>query len=655
MVIYFQGTSTIVLIVNMRQLVLPEQASKNDQYSYSLDLIRCKEEFAKVLRKDWPAQLAASEVFHKHDYQEEQLTAPERIGFATGLFRQSFLDTYGTPMYRVNWQNLLREIGQQQDVDKHSFAGFDQSHDFQTLAAPRFQEWQAFVRPTTTGMIVIKFVRRYTSLKAGDKPASVLKVVKNIVDMQACFDLERLTVSPNPNDQALLHLLEHNQKEFFLRLAPLQWQLASMICRQFIKEVTAATQNAVIVEVIRHRIRPVNQTEKNGKRDESKDKTDDSENDEKVNVPLNFILNQRIYPPIHDSFVIHHIDGLREKAKLNEIDPTHEEIKRNDELVRALYMLAEGSILVPREENIEDLPLKHNVEHAQKLVHDSQTTMDDELCLLTSRTAIIWPSDKVPKDYELYIGQMPLSDSLTYRDYWRAVERMIEFIVEIRVLVQIADRVSTDIVRDFVQELNRTREGMKRSNIILNIDHLHALAANSANLSRLVGVCQSLATPHRWSRAEFAMIKANYLIQQMQIHDLLENTKFNLTTLTNLVNHYDDLYLADLAETSQETAEERNRRTAQIANTLALFSIVLVVYTLPSFMFDLFGIGKDQIDPTSVTPPLAYEVMGVVGFLGAIAIIIFVIALFGMNTKKQPAKEDGSPSDQSLLQVKKPE
>jgi Mg2+ and Co2+ transporter CorA len=629
--IYFAGTSTIILVVNMRQLVLPEQESRNDQYSYFLDLVRCKEEFAQVLHVEWPQNLKNSDIFTQYQYEKEKNTSPERIGFATGMFRQSIVDTYGTPIYEVNWHHLLNKI----DEDSR-FNGFRNSALFRKYFYPRLREWKAYIRPTTTGLFVIKFVRKNDFYS----PKTIQDIVKHNVQMQACIDIEKIEKIKTPLEMPLYQLLRYNQKDSSLKLAPVQWQLASMICRWFIKDMAARTPEKRKVLIGKHETweQKINLNRRRFRSATELRKTREVRAEavimESEEIAIHFDLEEKIYPPIHDSFVIYQVTGLgryNTDGLLLPIDHTHAAIEEDDQVIRSLYMLAEGSILLSKN-TFSQTTIQHNRDYAMRLMKQNKSTMDDELCLLTSRTAIIWPSDLV-QDAKLLIGQMPLSIDLTYADYWRAVARMIELIVEIRVLVQVMDRVSTDLVRDFVQELNRARRGMEKGDVELDIKQLNALADSSTNLSRLIGVSQSLVTPHRWSRAEFAMIKANYLIRRMKIRDLLDNAKFNMSILTDLVNHYDDLYLADLTEKRNDSSNRSNI-------ILGLLSFFLLIFIIPSFVTDLYSLSPDSQNPSEW-----HQFVAALGAFAAFLILLYVgiVETFRIWTKLRKASQKQHP------------
>jgi hypothetical protein len=166
-----------------------------------------------------------------------------------------------------------------------------------------------------------------------------------------------------------------------------------------------------------------------------------------------------------------------------------------------------------------------------------------------------------------------------YMRYWEALERMVEFCVEVRVLAQLLERMSSYLLHDFEQETHHIREGMLRHDVKMNSEALRALTERVANLDRMLGVGQSLSTPSIWSRGEFAIEKAQLLFDQQDVPRLFGHVERNVGSLNSLLNHIDELYLADLSE-------KRNGLASLTSILLAGFSLIIIFFTLPSFWKD---------------------------------------------------------------------
>jgi hypothetical protein len=335
--------------------------------------------------------------------------------------------------------------------------------------------------------------------------------------------------------------------------------------------------------------------------------------------------------PVHDSYVIYHLDELLTTLHREPTWTVSEPVYRIEERMRIVTTddlryskdirqhvanLLEGALLRKRPDDKDDdgAPPPYfpqpDSRHVDKVFRHDLSTWDDELCLLSSRAAVILPSRRAARS-ELYIATLPTRDddtSVMYGQYWMALERMIEFVAEIRVLAQLLERASEDILQEFVITLRTMREDMLRD--YLHIDRhrmvLTDLVNASANLSRLVSVCQSMSNPQVWSRAEYGADKAEYLLLEMKVSTLLSHTERNVASLTSLVNHVDELYLAGLSE-------DNNRDTFWLSLVMASLSLSIILFSLPSFWADI-----DQLAPGTVTAFISDGIIPALTMLGSV-------------------------------------
>ena len=174
-------------------------------------------------------------------------------------------------------------------------------------------------------------------------------------------------------------------------------------------------------------------------------------------------------------------------------------------------------------------------------------------------------------------------------------------------------------MQDFVNTLRRVRANMLKGDLRVDRNQLVGLVEESANLIRVVGLCQSLTNPQVWSRAEYSSDKAQTLLNEMQVEVLLEHAERNVTSLTSLVNHTDELYLAELSERS-------NQRTVWLSIVLAAVSLSIILFSLPSFWADI-----DQLNETAIpnvirngAVPLLTQIGSV---LGPVMIVISLVTI----------------------------
>jgi hypothetical protein len=324
---------------------------------------------------------------------------------------------------------------------------------------------------------------------------------------------------------------------------------------------------------------------------------------------------------LHDSYVIYHLDDLlanpllvkhgdKKKEHPNvQVPITLNDIRAEDAhiLRRTLVNLAEGSVLEKRDFNEKVSPFYTSQSNSSGAVSDNrkivfptprwslvdkfleqnQASWNDELCILASRTAVIMPS-KQWRDYDLAVSTVPSSTmKVKYSRYWSTIERMIEFIVEVRVLAQLLESSSYDLLEEIAKIVHQMREKLFTGNIKM-YPHMRILAANAANVKRLAALCQSLSHPQLWSRTEYAIQKAQYLLDQLDVPKTLQHLERNIDSIASMVDHVDELYLADLSEKS-------NDKTTLLSLGVAAASLTLTLLMLPSFWVDMYQLNQEYI------------------------------------------------------------
>lgn len=564
-----RGHTTVVLVVNMRQFVDPQP-----RYQRAFESFRGTQGFMRVLQTDWARMLSNSDLFEPslrtHEGNGEPRMTVDETGFVTGLFRQNVLSDYSAPEYRLN-KDAVR-------FSDDLWGNFQ----MRKLFEPIWRRWEMFIRPSSAGMFVIRLVRPYGEMR------ELLYMAKDVIDLQQSFDLsgafeqyDKIDADTslsgaeraqriNSVDELLSWLRVDVQNPPRLGYIPVQWQLALEISHRFLDVVgyqldTHRRENGVI----------------------------------QLCQSLDTDTTQQ-----NDSYVIYHMDELYTKFSPEtphtvhthewRVSPrdvkappeTHAEGMRwaMGETRQIIVNLLEGALLDkvrerPGQQVYRYFPLHDNTVIDAMFERD-MATWDDELCLMTSRSAVVIPSYRTRSD-RLYISTLPATSttSVQYVNYWVAFERMIEFVAEIHVLAQILERLSSRIMQDFADTLRDMRADMLRRELRIDRARLTILVEESANLVRLVGMAQSLSNPHVWSRAEYGVGKAEALLDEMSVDRLLAHVERNVNSLNSLVDHIDELYLAELSEGS-------NRRANYMSVVLAAVSLSIIIFSLPSFWQD---------------------------------------------------------------------
>ena len=593
-----RGYTNVILVLNMKRFVQEQDQARFER-------IRGREEFAKTLREIWPQKLNDQEKFitiqedkRRRDRAENMST--EQVGFATGVFRSLMLERYTFPAFALDKEKV--------QFDPDLLTNFQ----FTNLFLRAWNKWSIYIRVTYTGFFVIRLTRRHF-----DQPRSFIKLAQDVLQLQESLDIQSAlnwlqeARAKYSNDPETLLDKERPLKAFLAWLGvdeahsgnllyyPLQWRLAMEVCSLFVK--------AIGLEI------PVGE----------------EANPIHLNVP-----EPSISIPLHDSYVVHHFTELLAdpsivtRSKSNNSNENSQiivdlnDIRESQPVCQALSNLLEGSVLRPE---IADNPLESTIgnsglfpDHGWNIVDEipkqNQASWNDELCLLKSKTAIIMPAQKW-KDFELLVSSVPGATlRVNYLRYWGAIERMIEFIIEIRVLSQLIESESYALLGEIAQTVHETRSQLFSGDIKLDT-RLPNLVTRAAYLRHLAALSQSLSHPQLWSRADYAIEKANHFLNQLGVPKILEHIERNINSINSVVDHVDELYLADLSEKSNDTS-------TVLSLVLAAASFTLTLLVLPSFWADIWGMPPNHSDPVQWQ-----WILGGVGTFFGLLLIGFAVLL----------------------------
>lgn len=556
------------------------------------EVLRGKPEFANVLRNNWLGKLKNQNVFitmEEYKQRRAQKTGKvltpgdmmplEQMGFATGIFRSLMLEEYNFPLYVV-------------DKDQVKFSpDLETNFQFKTLFKKVWDRWDIYVRPTFSGFFVFRLTYRFR-----ERPRSILAIAQDVLRLQESLDVpsaqkwlkysrERYFNEPEKlgikerSVKALLDWVGSAEDETGeLLYYPIQWKIAMEVASRFVQLIGSEI--------------PIND-----------------------GTTIKLISPEpSLSIPLHDSYVIHHFEEVlaeasivkKQSGKSNDraqIAMTLNDIRNSHILKRALLNLMEGSLLrniSKDEKNAADVITTQDIEISGSfpkpkwsLVDDlfdhNQASWGDEFCLLGARTALIIPSREW-KDSEITVSSVPSSTlHVKYARYWGAIERMVEFLVEIRVLSQLIESESFRLLGEIAQNVHETRSMLFTGDIKLG-NKLPDLVARAASLRHLAALSQSLSHPQLWSRAEYAIRKANYLLEQLGVPTIQEHIERNITSINSVVDHVDELYLADLSE-------KENDNSTILSLGLAAASLTLTLLMLPSFWADIRASFGNEITP----------------------------------------------------------
>lgn len=621
-----KGYTNVILVMNMRRFV---SADDHDRF----DKIRNTPDFLRTLRKLWPDHIRHDAVFGFDDRQVESDMTTDELCFVSGVFRLNALEKYSTPAYRLIDKRRLENRFPEE---------LRNNLQYRNIFLSVWQHWDISIRPTVNGMLIIHLTRAYDDFRP------LTGIASDVVELQTAFDAadaqeklrdfqRRSSAADMPREQR--KVLEEKQESigYFLRWLnslhdnsaelkyfPVQWKIAAEVCSTFIEEIGREIAVPGETPIVLRAERATSST------------------------------------PLHDSYVVYHFDdmiapesmikGARRRVQQLEqaasrpagatpqilppkqydanrkIAVTSRDIEIVPDVRQALAALLEGASLKTSITGKTSAFPRHKAEYVDRLLEQNRATWQDELCLITSRAALIFP-DRRAYDQYLHISSFPATVSkVTYRRYWDAVERMIEFVVEIKVLAQIMERTSADLLRDFEDKIARIRSDLARGHNISNLTSLSTTIDKISNVSRLLSEGQSLIVPDVWSRAEFAIDKARFLLEEQQTPVLIENTERNVNNLNSLLSHVDELYLAYSSDTY-------NKRINRVSLALGIFSLSFVIFSVPSFWTDIDAFGSEAartLFNSMIDPMYQKDIFFSLAVIGSLLAMLIIMSLLGV-------------------------
>ncbi|MCB8928080.1 MAG: hypothetical protein H6652_20940 [Ardenticatenaceae bacterium] len=554
-----KGYTSVILVLNMKRFVHGEAAQKR------FETVRGSQDFTDSLQQSWPKSFPPQARFRPLNGSDMLV---EDVGFATGVFRSLLLERHASPTYNL-------------DKTKVQFSpGLESNFQFKTLFKRAWDRWEICIRPTMTGFFIIQLVYRYQQA-----PRSIIDLAKDAIKLQEPLDVpsavrwlkynrDRYENEPDKlaeKERSVKELLEwlgadvENPHESETMYYPVQWKLAVEAINLFVEDgrFTIPHKDGAI------ELRP---------------------------------CSSKHSLPLHDSYIIYHFDELlaepgvinrTQSRKANagvKVPVSLHNIRQSNRLRNAILSLLEGTVLRDPDKPDEDLDANGYFpsprwSHADALFEDQQTNLaswSDELCLFTARTALIMPSKKW-RDYEMAVSTVPSATlKVQYARYWEAVERMIEFILEVRVLVQLIESDSYRLLAQIANTIEEIRADMFKGDIVIE-GELKEQMARAAHLRRMAALAQSISHPPFWSRAEYAVQKAERLFSLLDVPRILEHVERNIESINSVADHVDELYIADLSEKS-------NDKATMLSIGLAGVSFIVTLLALPSFWFDLMEI-----------------------------------------------------------------
>lgn len=618
-----KGYTNIILALNMNLFVAPEDQERFEN-------LRGTTQFADVLQIGWESAENEISPFSKAmgekiSYFADDRISPEQVGFATGVFRSQFLRDYASPTYSLNKELVSFPLE------------LSDNFQFRALFMRAWKAWKIFVRPTVTGMLIIRLTRNYTS------PRELIKISEDVLNLDEPLDVQSAQIWLARKKEDLREKPEEFEKDKLpvtafldwlgrdlsdkseLQYLPVKWKIAMEVASLFIK---------AIGEISLPNIPPIHLTRY---------------------IP-------RLSIPLQDSYIIFHLDDIfadesivikenynnatlkEQTAKLSEVKSKKqisvlpEDLNRSPLIKRALLNLLDGVIL---EHNTVDKGQKLNIDlryfpvlrwqNIDRMMENNLASWMGEICMLTTRNALIMPSRAYKKDH-IYVSTTPGATlKAQYVRYWDAIERMLEFVIEIRMLVNLVERGSYKSLEEIANTFYIARENLQSGDIQMdnNLPQYPMRIRRISNLRRLAALSQNISDPSSWGRSESSILKARYLMDQFEISKLLVDIDRNINSLYSLISNVDELYLLDLAE-------KNNDYSVITSLGLAILLFVLAISALPSFFSYTQQI---KMSESILSGLFSSNLLGIIGYLGIafnFILILFSLPLMYYSIKYLP-------------------
>ncbi|MCB0165337.1 MAG: hypothetical protein KDI79_14000 [Anaerolineae bacterium] len=591
-----KGYTRAILVLNMKRFIRDSHARKR------FETLRGSDELTTTLQVAWPQALQGQTRFRP--LSEAGMTE-EDVGFATGLFRSLMMKRLTAPTFSLDKSQVRFP------------ADLESNFQFKTLFKRAWDRWDICIRPTVTGFFVIRLSFEYQQ-----SPRTLIDLAKDAIKLQEPLDVPsamnwlQYNRQRFKDDPEMLAKKESSVKALLAWLGadvdnpqagemlyyPVQWKLAVEAVNLFVEAggFTIPHKDGAI------RLQP---------------------------SPPSLSL------PIHDSYIIYHFDecfaepgminrtqagksqaGVKMAVSLNDI-------RKSKKSRNALVNLLEGTVL--RDPDKPDSELDANGyfpsprwSRADGLLDDPEANLaswNDELCLFTKRTALILPSRKW-RVHEMAISTVPSATlKVQYARYWHAIERMIEFVLEVGVLAQLLESDSYRLLARIADTIERIRADMFKGDIVIE-GELKEQMAQAAHLRRVAALAQSISHAQFWGRAEYAVLKADRLFELLDVPRITDHIERNIESINRVADHVDELYIADLAE-------KGNDKATILSLGLTAVSFILVLLVLPSFWADLIQSREDSVVPYDWLFYLYFYSGSVLGFsLAGLAIILLLRA-----------------------------
>ena len=511
---------TVQLILSLDLLPFVDPASRR-----RMDEIR-----GRAIFDDYLESLKVGPRFER----DVHYTELEKQGYELGVFNQILVKDNFAPTYRLR-NDLIQ------------FPEFlSKNVQFRDKFMPVWNKWEFRLRLTRNGIITV-----IMKLDVPKRKRLIL-LSRDVMGLQIAFDmiearrilveLEKNSSNADSESNTKRDLLrefikwvdDHSLLETEQDYIPVIGPLAVFVIRQFIASVGGYLKY---------------------------------ENPNGFDIKLTNKIEMAVGSPLREEYTIFQLDEItqfdRETRKNKVIAPR--KILEQPEYAQLISALLEGIVIERRstEKNQSKSYFypEHSATNIDHVLDCDCSSWADEFCIINQRSAAIYSSFPMEKEQVVFPSR-----TICYQDYWRCINRGLEFLLETKVLAQVAERTTYEKLDDALQLLRNNHQTPKSQELL-------ALSNDAGNMARLMSHLRTITVPQITSRASYAVEKFEFFNQQTGIEKILAHAETNLRDLTDLMKRYNDLSL--------QIESQRTNEVALAITIVASLSLSLGVLNFP--------------------------------------------------------------------------
>lgn len=500
----------------------------------------------------------------------------EQQGYELEVFNQILVKDNFAPTYYLNKERV--------EFPQHLLTNLQ----FKNIFLPVWNKWDLWLRLSRNGVITIIMKLDLPQRRA------LIHVSRDVLGMQMPFDMESAFNKLDELKRGLGRTGEDIAAKIESVRAFMAWVNERSMLEVEGKHPAVVWQMAV--EVIRQFIQACNGHLRCG--------TEDG-----FDIELTSEIEHGVATPLRERYTVFHFEEITHfdrKSRTYQLIPP-ENVLGNPDYARLISSLLEGIILEgPSDEKDHVKALfypVHSAITANQVVQCDCSSWEDEFCVIAQRSAAIY---SLPHKGHRIIFP---SRRIQYADYWRCIIRGLEFAVETKVIAQVAERTTSNMLDEALPLLRSNQAHIRPK-------RLQKFSDDVSNLARLMAQLRTITVPHLISRASYAIAKFELFNRQAGIEKILDHAEANVRDLTELIERYYDLEL-------QIESQRTNEVALGISIIFASLTLNLGILALPSFIQDWDTQGQIQ---GYLSKQFYYPILPIAGEL-LVLFLIFVSAV----------------------------